>query len=261
MINHILGTKLNMSTRFGRSNRQIPVTFISAQPNIILSIKDNRAQVGYGQKKSIKKTENAYAKIASFSPRFIKEIKIAAQNKESQDKVTPSVGDKVTVAIFSPGDIVKVTGTTKGKGFAGGVKRWGFSGGPKTHGQSDRHRAPGSLGQGTTPGRVYKGKKMAGHMGVRKHTTLGLEVIEVDQNNNLLTIKGAVPGARNSFVIVEKIGRANKPQIVDEPQEQVDKKTEQTAESANDKNDKDAKDQDEKTENDSELRDGKNETK
>ena len=109
--------------------------------------------------------------------------------------------------VFSIGDSVKATGTSKGKGFAGTVKRHGFHGGPKTHGQSDRHRAPGSIGQGTTPGRVYKGKKMAGHMGNVQVSTKGLEVVGMDKVNNLLVIKGALPGATNGLITITKLGR------------------------------------------------------
>lgn len=110
-------------------------------------------------------------------------------------------------SIFTPGDEVKVTGWTKGKGFTGVVKRWGFAGGPKTHGQSDRHRAPGSIGQTTTPGRVYRGKRMAGHMGNVRHTVTGLEVIETNPAKNLLVVKGSVPGAANGYLTIEKTGQ------------------------------------------------------
>lgn len=110
-------------------------------------------------------------------------------------------------SIFTPGDEVKVTGWTKGKGFTGVVKRWGFAGGPKTHGQSDRHRAPGSIGQTTTPGRVYKGKRMAGHAGNVKKTVIGLEVIETNPAKNLLVVKGSVPGAANGYLTIEKTGQ------------------------------------------------------
>ena len=113
-------------------------------------------------------------------------------------------GARVEATIFEPGDKVDVTGMSKGKGFAGVVKRHHFSGGPKTHGQSDRHRAPGSVGAGSTPGRVTKGFRMAGHMGNRRVTARKLTVLAADQERGLLLIKGAVPGALNGLVVVRK---------------------------------------------------------
>jgi large subunit ribosomal protein L3 len=109
--------------------------------------------------------------------------------------------------MFEPGEVVDAIGLTKGRGFAGGVKRHGFHGGPKTHGQSDRHRAPGSIGAGTTPGRVLKGLKMAGHMGDKRVTIRNLEVMAVDADRHILFIKGALPGARNSFLMIRRTGR------------------------------------------------------
>ena len=207
MINTLLGFKKNMSARFNQAGHRIPVTQIVAGPNIILQIEKNKAQLGFGQKKKVKKPQNAFVKTAGFAPRFIKEVQINKEENDQTPKSQYSAGNTINVSIFEPGDKVKVTGITKGKGFAGVVKRWGFAGGPKTHGQSDRHRAPGSIGQGTTPGRVYKGKKMAGHMGVSKLTVTGLEVVEVDSVNNLLIVKGSVPGAKNGFLQIEKTGK------------------------------------------------------
>jgi large subunit ribosomal protein L3 len=112
----------------------------------------------------------------------------------------------VDVGILAPGDLLTVCGQSKGRGFAGGVKRYHFAGGPKTHGQSDRHRAPGSVGSGTTPGRVLKGKRMAGHLGDDQVTALNLKVLSVDTERNLLLVRGAVPGANGGLVIVEKVG-------------------------------------------------------
>jgi large subunit ribosomal protein L3 len=120
------------------------------------------------------------------------------------------VGQKVGVELFEEGDIVDVVGTSKGRGFAGGVKRWGFHGGPKTHGQSDRHRAPGSIGSGTDPGRVRRGLRMAGHMGDRRVTVKNLRVFESDPAKGILLLEGAVPGAVNGLVRVVKTGRKSK---------------------------------------------------
>ena len=117
------------------------------------------------------------------------------------------VGGQVTVDIFSVGEQIDISGISKGKGFAGTVKLHHFSGGPKTHGQSDRHRAPGSIGATTTPGRVYKGMRMAGHMGSKRVTVNNLEIFQADPSRNLLLIKGAVPGMRNSVVLIKKSRR------------------------------------------------------
>ena len=201
MINTILGIKKGMTSRFDKRGHQVAVTQIIAEPNAVVLKNENRVQLGFGRKKKFKKTENAYVKNVGYTPKFIKEVKIDNESQEIK------IGDKVTVSVFESGDLVKVTGITRGKGFTGVVKRWGFAGGPKTHGQSDRHRAPGSIGQTTTPGRVFKGKKMAGHVGASQKTIIGLEVVEVDSNKNLILVKGTVPGSRNGFLIIEKTGK------------------------------------------------------
>ena len=115
-----------------------------------------------------------------------------------------SLGDEVGVSIFETGEKVTITGTSKGKGFQGGVKRYNFRGGPKTHGQSDRHRAPGSIGAGSTPGRVIKGMRMAGRMGGQKVTVKNLQLVHVDSDRNLLVVKGAVPGVKDSLLTIRK---------------------------------------------------------
>ncbi len=197
----MLGTKQNMTVRFNTTGKRTPVTEIKADENIVLAIKEGKAQLGFGRKKKAKKTENAYVKVAGFSPRRVKEFTLSAESPQIK------VGSQINVSVFAAGDLVKVSGVTKGKGFAGSVKRWGFSGGPKTHGQSDRHRAPGSIGAGTTPGRVYRGKKMPGHMGSANQTIINLEIVEVDEKKNALFLKGAIPGPKNGFVFIEKIGK------------------------------------------------------
>lgn len=190
-----------MTNRYNSRGQRVPVTILQVEPNVVVDVKEQKTLIGLGAKKRIKKTENGFISKVGIMPRYLKEVK-----KEGEIKI----GDKITVALFSPGDAVKVTGTTKGHGFSGGVKRWGFHGGPKTHGQSDRHRAPGSIGQGTTPGRVYRGKHMAGQYGNVQFTVTGLEVLGTDLDQNLLFVKGAVPGARNGFVVIEKTGKVKK---------------------------------------------------
>lgn len=118
-----------------------------------------------------------------------------------------NIGDKVDVSVFQPGDTVDVVGISKGKGFAGVVKRHHFAGGPKTHGQSDRHRAPGSIGSGTTPGRVKKGMRMAGRMGNERVTARNLVVVKADAERNILVVRGAVPGANNGIILIGKSGK------------------------------------------------------
>ena len=125
------------------------------------------------------------------------------------DVASLQVGERVTVDMFLPGEKVDVVGTTKGRGFQGGMKRHGFAGGPKTHGQSDRARAPGSIGGGTTPGRVLKGKRMAGHMGNTRVTVKNLEVVQVDPERDLLMVMGGVPGAPNGLLMIRKIGKGS----------------------------------------------------
>ena len=132
--------------------------------------------------------------------RYLREI-------TADDVSTLEVGHKVDAGLFGKGESVDVTGISKGKGFAGGVKRYHFRGGPKTHGQSDRHRAPGSIGSTTTPGRVLKGQRMAGHMGDDQVTVRNLKVLEADPARNLLLVRGAIPGAVGALVIVHKAGK------------------------------------------------------
>ena len=235
MINTLLGTKQNMSSAYDKFGRQIPVTYIVADTNVVVGLKENRVVLGFGKKKKAKKTENIFVKAIGYSPKFIKEITQStppttpqtSEQISQQSTNTISIGDKINVSIFTAGDLVKVTGITRGKGFAGSVKRWGFAGGPKTHGQSDRHRAPGSIGAGTTPGRVYKGKKMAGHMGNTQLTVTNLEVVEVNLNKNLILVKGSIPGAKNGVLIIEKTGRAKmaKAPEVQKVLEEKDKET------------------------------------
>ena len=230
MLNTILGIKGEMEARYTQRGRRVPVTVIKADPNVVLDIREGRATLGLGAKKKIKKSENAFVARAGVVPRFIREVKA---EPASQGGGEVKIGDKINVSIFQEQDAVKVTGITKGRGFAGVIKRWGFHGGPKTHGQSDRHRAPGSIGQTTTPGRVYKGKKMAGHYGNEKITVTGLEVIEVDPAKNLLIVKGPVPGAKNGYLIVEKTGKvkAYTPPPQEKPKEEEEEPKEEKKES------------------------------
>lgn len=180
----------------------VAVTVIEAGPCVVTQIKtldnDNyqAVQVGFGNAKRLNSPAKGHLKgLGDF--RFLKEFRVDSVEDYSQ-------GQRFDVSIFQPGDYVDVVGVSKGKGFAGGVKRHHFSGGPKTHGQSDRHRAPGSIGATTTPGRVLKGLRMAGHMGTERVTVQNLKVVQSDAQKNVVLIKGAVPGPRNGLVVVRK---------------------------------------------------------
>ena len=207
----LIGTKKSQSQKFLENGTRIPVTLIDIKNNWVVSHKTleldkyQAVQLGFSMKKSGNKAEVGHAKGAKQekAPKFLKEVRILA------DESLPEMGSVLNpVEILQPGDIVNVTGTSKGKGYAGVVKRHGFHGGPKTHGQSDRHRAPGAIGQGTTPGRVYKGKRMAGRMGDENVTVRNLEVMDVTQDT--LTLKGLVPGIKNGLIIIKKMGEGKK---------------------------------------------------
>jgi large subunit ribosomal protein L3 len=177
-------------------------TVIEAGPCTVVQLETvakegySAAQLGFGATKRLKLPEQeSFEGPRSF--RYLKEFRLA-------DTGDVKVGDKVDVGLFKAGDLVDITGVSKGKGFAGVVKRYGFAGGPKTHGQSDRHRAPGSIGAGSSPGRVLKGKHMPGHMGSSRVTVRHLEVLEADPARNLLVVKGAAPGAKNGILLIKK---------------------------------------------------------
>ena len=203
----LIGKKVYQKQGFLQDGTRVPLSGVVVAGNVVTQVKSadkegyNALQLGIGINKKAKKRIVNHSKKAGLTntPAFFREIKV--------DDVTDAIsGTEIKIEeVFAPGDIVDVTGVSKGKGFAGGVKRWGFKGGPRTHGQSDRERAPGSLGQTTTPGRVYKGKKMAGRMGQDTVTVKNLEVIEVTSDGVLL-IKGLVPGSVNSIVVVKKMG-------------------------------------------------------
>lgn len=201
-----------MTSTYDSRGRRVGATMVEIQPNLVTQLKSKDGKDGYdgiqlglGTKKSVKKPQLGLGKkIGVEQPiRWFREIK---GNQGDWGDLKPGQEVKLD-QVFSIGDAVKVTGTSKGKGFQGGVRRHGFHGGPKTHGQSDRHRAPGAIGSGTTPGRVYKGKKMAGHMGSATVSTRNLEVVGLDKVNNLVVIKGAVPGASGELVTITKLGR------------------------------------------------------
>ncbi len=207
----ILGKKLGMTQVYGKGGKTEAVTAIEAGPCTVRQIKTvekdgySAVQLGFGEAKQ-PKTGGKKGKAKEKKPvkfKYTREIRL-----DNGQQFEP--GQKIDVSLFKAGDIINVCGISKGKGFAGGVKRYHFRGGPKTHGQSDRWRAPGSVGSNTSPGRVYKGLRMAGHMGDARVTVINLEVIEADPERNLLLIKGAVPGMTNGLVLIEKSKRETK---------------------------------------------------
>jgi len=195
----LLGKKIGMTQIFDENGNFVPVTVIEAGPCPVLRVNSKSIQIAFEQTKesALKKPVLGIFKKLNITPcRIIKEV-LRDPQKEYK------VGEELKVDIFKEGDFVDVTGYSKGKGFQGGVKRWGWSGGPKTHG-SMSHRRIGSIGSSTSPGRVWKGHHLPGHMGNRKITTQNLRLIKVLPEKNLLLIKGAVPGANNSYLIVKK---------------------------------------------------------
>jgi len=205
--------------------RRVPVTKVVAGPCVVTQIKKEEkdgywaVQLGFGEKRIKNITKPLQGHLKSLikdkkAPRFLREVRT---EKEPEYKV----GDTISASdIFNKGDVISVSGTSKGKGFAGVVKRWGFAGGPRTHGQSDRERAPGSIGQTTTPGRVFKGKKMAGRMGGEKVTVKNLQVVSVNPETNEIEILGAVPGIKKGLLIVKRLS-AGKLEGIQEVQAQV----------------------------------------
>jgi large subunit ribosomal protein L3 len=206
----ILGKKVGMTQIFDENGEVIPVTIIEAGPCYITQKKTtekdgyNAIQLGFGEvaKQRVNKPKAGHLKKSNApSVRYLREFPVS-------EAETYEEGQKIDASVFEVGDRVDVIGTSKGKGFAGVVKRHGFRGGPKTHGQSDRWRSPGSVGAGSTPGRIFKGVRMAGQMGNERVTVQNLKVVLVDADKNLLAVRGAVPGSKNGLVIVREAVKA-----------------------------------------------------
>ena len=204
MLKGLIGKKIGMTQIFDEQGVAYPVTIIEAGPCYVTQVRSQErdgyaaVQLGFGEihPKKLAAGELGHLKANDISPlRFLREFR----SKES-----PNVGDKLTVDVFAVGEHVDVVGTSKGKGFAGSVKRHHFQGGKKTHGQSDRLRAPGSSGSGTTPGRVLKNTRRPGHMGSERVTVQALKVVLVDVERNLIGVHGAVPGGKGGLVIIKE---------------------------------------------------------
>ena len=203
----IIGKKLGMTRVFDEAGNVVAATVIEAGPNVVTQVKTlekdgyRAVQIGFGARKPkhVTKAVQGQTRKSGKGPfEVVRELRDFDHGRELQ------VGDEIKCSIFNPGELVKVTGITKGLGFQGVVRRHHFGGGPKTHGQSDRMRAPGSLGQSSYPSRVFKGLKMAGRMGGVQQTVRNLRVVKVDEANNLLIIKGAVPATDKGIVLIRK---------------------------------------------------------
>ena len=205
MFKGLIGKKIGMTQIFDESGAAIPVTLIEAGPCFVTQVKATEkegytaVQLGFDEIKPKRLTggELGHLKKSNLPPmRFLREFR--------SKTIELKEGDVVKVDVFGVGDKVDVIGTSKGRGFQGGVKRYHFKGGPKTHGQSDRERAPGSRGSGTTPGRVYKGARGPGHMGDDRVTSSNLKIAIIDVERNLLGVRGAVPGPRGGLVLIKE---------------------------------------------------------
>ena len=198
MIEGVLGRKLGMLQIFDKEGHLRGATVIETGPCLVTQIRTEErdgysaVQLGFGGAKRSNKPMRGHLKQQG-NLRHLREFRV---DNPTQHRV----GERIGAEIFEEGDLVDVTGISKGRGFAGAVKRYGFAGGPKTHGQSDRHRARGSIGAGNTPGRVFKGMRMAGHMGAERVTVRGLEVLQSDPARGLILVAGGVPGARSGLV-------------------------------------------------------------
>ncbi len=199
----LIGKKKGMSQIFRKNGEVVPVSLIEAGPCPIIQIKEEKSdryqaiQLGFGKKRRVNKPLKGHLKKAKLdSVEKIFEFRVEEPGKYK-------VGDKLDVSIFEVGEKVSVTGWTKGRGFSGGIKRWGWHGGPASHG-SMAHRRIGSSGPGSSPGRIWKNKTMPGRYGNERVTIRNLEIVQIDKEKNLLYIKGAVPGARNGYLLISK---------------------------------------------------------
>jgi len=201
MTNGLIGRKLGMTRVFTDDGAAVPVTIVQAGPCQVVQVRDQAVQLGFGtrRKQRVTKAALGHAKKAGLeaAPHVVRSFDLVGD--------APTPGAEVTVGIFTPGELVKVTGTSKGRGFQGLVHRYHAGGGPASHGNT-RHRKPGSISPGTDPSRVIKGKRLPGHMGARRHTEMGLRVVRIDAERHLLFIHGAVPGSKNGIVMVAKQG-------------------------------------------------------
>lgn len=203
-VNAILGTKIGMTQIFTDTGDVIPVTVISCGPCTVIRKSEKAVQVGYREipKDAVARRLNKPLRMM-FEKAGVKPFRFVRSLPASEtDSIAPNT--EITVSMFKPGEVVHVTGTTKGKGFSGAMERHHFNGAQQTHGQSDRTRATGSTGSGQNASRTWKGKRLPGHLGDVRRTIKNLKVVRVDEQKNLLLVKGAIPGASNGLVIVRR---------------------------------------------------------
>jgi len=208
----IIGRKLGMTQVFDKNHRAIPVTVIEAGPCVVLQCKTKNLdgyeaiQIGFDTVRETRLSKPILGHFKKANARLVRFI------REMRGEFPYKPGDEIKADIFRDGEYVDVTGISKGKGFAGGMKRWGWKGGGASHG-SMSHRRIGAVGQGTSPGRVFKGKTMPGHMGFEKTTVQNLKVIKVDGENDLLLVKGAIPGVKGGYILIrtstKKVSKEN----------------------------------------------------
>lgn len=203
----ILGKKIGMTQVFTDDGKSVGVTAVEAGPCPVLAVKEKSLQLGFDavEEKKLRKPQAGYFKKLNIAPRKL----IGEVSKETGKDY--KVGEELKADLFKTGDFVDVTGISRGKGFQGGMKRWHWNGGPMTHG-STSHRRVGSIGSSTTPGRVFKGHHMPGHMGAVKVTVQNLKVAKVDVENNILLIEGAVPGHKNTYLLIRRAVKKQKKQ-------------------------------------------------
>ena len=206
-MNAMIGRKIGMTQVFGQGNIMVPVTVLEVGPCVVTQIKTKdkdgycAVQLGFGSKKPGKLTKAVAGHLAKSKAQPVQVM----QEFRVDDSSAFQLGQVITAEVFAEGDRIKVSGTTKGKGTAGVMKRHKFHGGPASHGQTDRSRHPGAISSGSTPGRVYPGLRMAGHMGDHKFSVRNLRVVKVDQPKNIVLVRGAVPGAPDGIVTIHKI--------------------------------------------------------
>lgn len=209
MVHGLIGRKLGMTQIFDEQGLARPVTVIEAGPCVVTQVRTaekdgyEAVQIGFGIAKKLNKPEKGHVKESGHMVKTLREVK-------ADDYSNIEVGQVFSADTFAEGEVIDVTGTSKGRGFQGGMKRHGFHGGPKTHGQSDRLRAPGSIGSSATPGRVIKGQKMAGHMGNERVTVQNLKVLRVDTDRNLLLVEGSVPGPNKGTLLIRRAVKGQK---------------------------------------------------
>ncbi len=205
----ILGKKVGMTQIFADNGDSIPVTVIDVSAvkvskHFKAQDKVSHVEIGKDQVKAANKADTNNYKTLGFTPKFKQMIKL------SENETPLEIGTEVSANLFALGDKVDVTGTNKGRGFQGGMVRWGFHGGSATHGQSDKPRSPGSISSGTTLGRIFKGQKMGGHVGTKRFTVQNLKVVDVDMDNNVIAVEGAVPGNIGGYVIIKESVKSKK---------------------------------------------------